>query len=152
RRRVDRELNDEMRLHEELLADRRHQAAGMNVSDAAAAARRDFGSPLRIREDSHDALGWRAVEDFGRDLRYGTRSLTRHKAFAAASIVTLALGIGATTAIFSLVNAVVFKPLPFADHERLVQMYGTPAVRGEAVGGLATLRGQSTSFDALVGY
>jgi putative ABC transport system permease protein len=102
--------------------------------------------------DGRQVLGWRALEDILLDVRYGVRSLVWHRAFGLAAIATLALGIGATTAIFSLVNAVVLQPLPFSDPGRLVQMYGTPAVRGEAVGGLATLRSQSHSFDALVGY
>ena len=94
----------------------------------------------------------RAMEDVARDMRYAIRSLARDRSFLTAALATLALGIGATTAIFSLVNGVVLKPLPFAQPDRLVQMYGTPAVRGEAVGGLDILRSQSTAFDALVGY
>src|SRR5580765_3450530 len=94
----------------------------------------------------------RAMEDVARDTRYAIRSLTRDKSFLTAALATLALGIGATTAIFSLVHGVVLKPLPFAQPDRLIQMYGTPAVRGEAVGGLDILRSQSTAFDALVGY
>lgn len=95
---------------------------------------------------------WPAIEDAARDARFGLRTLVADKPFALAAIATLALGIGATTAIFSLVHAVVFTSLPFAEPERLVQMYGTPSIRGEAVGGLATIRSQSESFDALVGY
>jgi|KBSSwiStaDraftv2_1062776.scaffolds.fasta_scaffold21310_1 predicted permease len=149
RRRADRELDEELRLHQDLLARRRADIAG---SDARKVARRELGSPLRIREHTHDAVGWPAFEDLMRDAGYAVRSLARHRPFAIAAIATLALGIGATTAIFSLVNGIVLQPLPFVDPERLVQMYGTPAVRGEAVGGLATLRAESTSFDALAGY
>jgi predicted permease len=94
----------------------------------------------------------RAMEDVARDTRYAIRSLAGDKSFVTAALATLALGIGATTAIFSLVNSVVLKPLPFAQPDSLVVMYGTPAVRGEAVGGLDMLRSQSTAFDALVGY
>jgi predicted permease len=94
----------------------------------------------------------RAVEDIWQDITYGWRALAGNKAFAIAAIITLTFGLGATTAIFSLVNGVVFKPLPFADPDRLVQMYGTPAIRGEAVSGLAAIREQSRSFDALVAY
>ena len=93
-----------------------------------------------------------AMEDVARDTRYAIRSLARDRSFLTVALATLALGIGATTAIFSLVHGVVLKPLPFAEPDRLVQMYGTPAVRGEAVGGLDILRSQSTAFDALVGY
>src|SRR5262245_45793311 len=95
---------------------------------------------------------WRVIEDVGHDIIYGLRSLVGNKAFAIAAVVTLGFGIGATTAIFSLVNGVVFRSLPFAAPERLVQMYGTPAIRGETVSRLAEIRSQSRSFDALVGY
>ena len=95
---------------------------------------------------------WRTIEDAGKDARFGVRTLMADKPFAFAAITTLALGIGATTAIFSLVHAVALKSLPFAEPDRLVQMYGAPSIRGEAVGGLATIRSQSQSFDSLVGY
>jgi len=90
--------------------------------------------------------------DLLQDVRYAVRGLIRHKTYAAASIATLSLGIGASTAIFSIVNGVILRPLPFADPDSLVQMYGTPAIRGEAVDNLPDYRSQSESFDALVGY
>ncbi|HEX7798163.1 MAG TPA: ABC transporter permease [Vicinamibacterales bacterium] len=151
RRQADRDLDEEMRLHQALLAGRRGESPTSRSAEPLASTR-EFGSPLRIREDAHEALGWRAIEDAVRDARFGVRTLVADKPFALAAIATLALGIGATTAIFSLVHGVVFKSLPFAEPERLVQMYGTPSIRGEAVGGLATIRSQSQSFDALVGY
>src|SRR5712671_3493773 len=108
RRRVDRELDEEMRLHQELLTRRE---ARTSRPGARLAPTPEFGSPLRIREDTHDAIGWRAVEDAVRDARYGLRSLAADKSFAIAAIATLALGTGATTAIFSLVNGIVFTSL-----------------------------------------
>jgi putative ABC transport system permease protein len=94
------------------------------------------------------------LDDLVNDLRYTVRSLTRHKAFAATAVSTLALGMGATTAVFSIVNGVVLRPLPFAQPDRLVQLYGTsPLVpRGDAVSNLEELRAQSSAFEALVGY
>jgi putative ABC transport system permease protein len=94
------------------------------------------------------------LDDLVNDLRYTVRSLTRHKAFAATAVSTLALGIGVTTAVFSVVNGVVLRRLPFAQPDRLVQMYGTsPLVpRGDAVSNLEEFRTQSSAFDALVGY
>ena len=92
---------------------------------------------MRIKEDTRDVVGWRAVEEIWQDITYGLRALAGNKVFAIAAIITLTFGLGATTAIFSLVNGVVFKPLPFVDPDRLVQMYGTPAIRGEAVSGFA---------------
>jgi len=150
RRRADRELDEEMRLHQDLLARRRGESP--TESSERLASTREFGSPLRIREDTHEAIGWRAIEDAVRDARFSLRTLFVDKTFAFAAIATLTLGIGATTAIFSLVHAVVLKSLPFSEPERLVQMYGTPPIRGEAVGGLAAIRSQSQSFDALAGY
>ena len=98
------------------------------------------------------ALGWRAVEDTWQDVRYGVRSLVANTAFATTALLTLASGIGATTAVFSLVNGVALEPLPFPEPGRLVQMYGTPAIRGEAVDGLEAMRRQTISFETLVGY
>jgi predicted permease len=151
RRRADRELDEEMRLHQDLIARRRGDTR-RGQPDASLTPTREFGSPLRIRENTHDAIGWPALEDLARDALYGMRSLLNNRSFAVTAIATLALGIGATTAIFSLVNGIVLQPLPFAEPERLVQMYATPAIRGEAVGGLAILRSQSTTFDELVGF
>src|SRR5215475_3511412 len=114
RRRADRELDEEMRLHQDLLS-RRSGRLRLKRPDGPLSATREFGSPLRIREDTHDAVGWRALEDVVQDAKYGLRALGRNKAFAVTAIITLAFGVGATTAIFSLVNGVVLKPLPFAD-------------------------------------
>src|SRR6185369_16770415 len=121
RRRADRELDEEIRLHQDLLA--RRLGESPTGSGERPASTRAFGSPLRIREDTHEAIGWPALEDAARDARFGLRTLVADKTFASAAIATLALGVGATTAIFSLVHAVVFKSLPFAEPERLVQMY-----------------------------
>jgi putative ABC transport system permease protein len=89
------------------------------------------------------------LNDLIQDLRYALRGLLAHKGFAAAAITTLAIGIGANTAIFSVVNGVVLRPLPFANPDRLVSLYGTPTTRGEAVDDLDDYRQQSTSFEGL---
>src|SRR5262252_10765034 len=86
------------------------------------------------------------------DLKLAFRNLARQRAFAATSLLTLALGVGVTTAIFSVISGVVLRPLPFTQPDRLVQFYGTPASRGEAVDHLSDFRNQSKSFDTLVGY
>ncbi len=115
-----------------------------------------MGSPRRIGTGNHDALGWSWLEDLAQDLRYGFRSLLRQKVFTATAVTTLALGIGATTAIFSLVSGVVLRPLPFPDPDRLVQVYQTNALSPRGGGVPATdleaFRNQSTSFDALAAY
>jgi predicted permease len=88
------------------------------------------------------------------DVRYAIRTLLRSPGFTATAILSLALGIGANTAVFSVVNGVMLRPLPFAQPERLVQLHGSsPLVpRGDAVSSLADYRDQSASFEALVGY
>jgi predicted permease len=96
------------------------------------------------------AFGW--FSELPQDLRYAIRGFSRDRAFSLTVLTTLALGIGAATGVFSVVTGVVLRPLPFNGPERLVQMYGTPASRGEAVDDLADYRSQSTSFDAMVGY
>ena len=113
-----------------------------------------FGSPLRWHEASRDIWGWRWLDDLGHDIRYALRSLVAHKAFSATAIVTLALGIGATTAIFSVVSTLVFRPLPFAEPERLVQIRGSSALTptGDAVNNREAYRRSSASFEAIVGY
>ena len=94
------------------------------------------------------------LRDFAQDVRFAVRGLVTHRAFTATTITTLALGIGANAAIFSVVNAVIFRPLPFAEPKRLVQMHGSSPLRsqGDAVSNLEEFRSQSKSFDALVGY
>lgn len=96
----------------------------------------------------------RWLEDFLQDLRYAVRSLARHKGFAATAVASLALGIGANTAIFSVVSGLVLRPLPFAEPDRLVQLHGKSPLfpRGDAVNNLGEYRNQSTSFVAIVGY
>jgi len=153
RTRMDRDLDEEMQFHLALI-EKRQADLGAPAWRARAAARGRFGSPMRIKEDTHEALGWQWLEDLGQDLRYAGRSLLRQKGFAATAILTLALGIGANAAIFSVVNGVVLRPLPFAQPDRLVQLRGSSALvpRGDAVNNLSEFRRQSTSFDALVGY
>jgi hypothetical protein len=137
RRRFDEELRRDMEAHRAMMDDPRR-----------------FGSTLRLREESRDIWGWRWLDDLARDVRYACRTLVSHKAFTITAITTLALGIGVTTAIFSVVSALVLRPLPFPNPDRLVQMYGSTPLSPmrDAVGDFATFRRESTSFEALVGY
>ena len=97
------------------------QAAGLTGEGANYAARRDFGNLALVMEDTRAAWGLVSLERFGQDLRYSVRTLRRSPGFAAAAILSLALGIGANTAIFSLLNAVVLKTLPVPDPGQLVE-------------------------------
>ena len=116
---ADREMGDEVRdfLEREALA---HEEAGLSPEAAARAARVSMGSVVSV-EEAVRSSGWEAiVVAFWRDLRYGARMLGRTPAFSAIAVLTLALGIGATTALFSVANEVLFKPLPVSDPGRLV--------------------------------
>ena len=100
------------------------RAAGLSDDDATVAARRRFGNPVRLREESMDVWGWRWLEQLAQDLRFAGRTLRKSPGFTATVVLTLTLATGATTSIFSVVNGVLLRPLPFADPDRLVQIYG----------------------------
>ena len=116
RRSAEREMEEEMRFHLEMEA-RRHQAAGVPPAEARRMAARDFGGIERYKEDVRDESGARWFQDIGQDLRHGARSLRRRPMFTSVAALTLALGIGATTALFSVVKAVLLTPLPYGNPE-----------------------------------
>ncbi|MGD2154195.1 MAG: ABC transporter permease, partial [Gemmatimonadales bacterium] len=129
--RMERELDDEMAFHIEMEA-RKLIERGMTEEEAWRRARRNFGPLLRNKERVRQAWGIGAVQDLRADARHTFRGLRRSPVFAAVSIFTLALGIGGTTAIFSVVNGVVLKPLPFPDPDGLVAVHHSmPAVYAE---------------------
>jgi predicted permease len=97
-------------------------ARGMSAEDARDAARRAFGNPARLREASHDAWAFRWLESVLQDVRYGLRQFRKWPGLTLAVVASLAIGLGANTAIFSLVDAAVLRPLPVADPDRLVHL------------------------------
>jgi predicted permease len=125
---MERELDDEVAFHMEMEA-RRLAQRGMTEEEARRQARRNFGPALRNKERAREAWGIGLIQDLKADARYAVRGLRRNPAFAAVAILTLALGIGGTTAIFGVLNGVVLKPLPFHEPERLVAVHHTmPAI------------------------
>jgi putative ABC transport system permease protein len=116
------ELDRELHAHLENEADEQRDR-GLTSEDARDAARRALGSVTLIREDVRALSPWAAVDDCVQDLRYGLRLLRKNPAFAIVAAVTLALGVGATTTIFSVVHAVLLRPLPYADAHRLAMVW-----------------------------
>jgi macrolide transport system ATP-binding/permease protein len=116
------ELNEELQLHLELETERL-RASGIPLDAARQQALRSFGGVAQVKEVCRDARGTAAIDAVVRDIRYGVRRLARDWRFTAAVVLILGLGIGANTAIFSLINATLFRQQQFADPERLVDIY-----------------------------
>jgi putative ABC transport system permease protein len=126
---ADRELDEEMRTHLEMEVEK-NVRAGMPAGEARRQALAVFGGRDAAREAHRDVRGGRWLEDFVSDARFGWRALRHNKALTLAAVVTIALGVGANTAIFSTLHAVVLRPLPFKDSDRLVMLYETNPERG----------------------
>ena len=154
RRRREEELDRDIREHLEMeMQD--NLECGMTPEDARAAALRKFGNVARIKEDTRAIWGWTRVEQGVQDIRYALRMLRKNPGFAIVTIVTLALGIGMNTAVFSVVNAVLLRPLPYPNAERLVWLSDyNESLKMEAVSGPDFLewKQQAHSFEKMAGY
>jgi putative ABC transport system permease protein len=132
-------------------------SGGMARRDAEFRARREFGNMTRIEEQSREVWQWPTVESVWADVKFAVRQMRKSPGFAAVVIVTLALGIGANTTVFSIVDAVMLRPLPYAQPQRLVEVQSREATAAIFSGAVSypdffDWRAQSHSFERLVSY
>ena len=138
--RLDRELSDEIQSHL-AMQEEEFRRAGMSPAAARQAARREFGGVAQTVEAYRERRGVPWLESAGKDVRYAIRGLRRSPGFAVAAVLSLALGIGANTAIFSLFHTVMLRMLPVSKPEELVTMYRT--------GGWQPMRNKSMSWQCI---
>ena len=156
RDRMEADLEKELRFHVDMLTEQ-HVRAGIAPDQARRLALSAFGSVAQVKDNVRDTWMSRAVEAIAQDVRYGVRNLRRNPGFAAMVIVTMALGIGANTAIFSVVNGVLLRPLPYANGDRLVVLHQQRPLAGVEDTGFSyqeilDYRNQSQSLDGVVEF
>jgi hypothetical protein len=151
KQRFERELNDDIRAHLEL-AEQDAVARGLSREAARLEARRRFGAIEQMKEEHRDRRGIRWLDTLIRDFRYGLASLRRTPAFTLIVVAVLALGMGGTVGMFSVVDAVLVKPLPFPEPDRIVSVWEAPrpgVVNATTVPQFLAWKSSETVFDAL---
>lgn len=150
RARTEGQLDAELRFHlEQQVAD--YVASGMTPEEARRRARLEFGGLDQVKEECRDVGAARFIETLIQDLRYGLRQLRRNPGFTAVAVITLALGIGATTAIFTVVNTVLLRPLPYPDSGRIVSIFPQPCC-ADSIPMFAYWEENNPGFEDLTGY
>jgi predicted permease len=154
RRRVEDQLKKELSFHLQ-----QHEAEliarGCDPGEARRRARLEFGNPDGVMEDCRDARGTRWLEDLAQDVRYAVRTLRQAPSFAAVALLTLALGVGASTVMFTVINGVLLRPLPYAEPDRLVSVQGQSANFGNfylSYPDFLDCRRDNRSLQSLVGW
>src|SRR5437868_319350 len=154
--RAEQELDDELRAHIDIDIERRVRG-GMSREQAERTALIAFGGAARVAEECRDERGIGWLEDFSQDLRFACRQFLKQQSFFAVAALTLALGIGANTAMFSAINAVLLRPVPYRGPDRLASVWCTYLSKGVnqmgfALPDLRTLAERNHSFESLSGY
>ena len=154
-RRFERELDEELRFHLDMQT-RWHESQGVDHAAARRLATREFGGETRFKEAVRDARGISWAHDLSRDIRFAVRSYQRTPGVTIVALLTLALGIGITTAAFSIIDGVLLQPLPYPQPERIVTLTGMDSAGNEVQSVSAPnfydWRDQSQSFEALALY
>src|SRR5467141_5332166 len=133
RKKMEEQLEKELRFHLEQHASELI-AQGLSPDEARRQARLALGGPEQVKENCRDARGTRWLEDLLQDFRYAIRTLRKQPGFASVAILTLALGSGATTVMFTVINGVLLKPLAYPEANRLVTLHGKTEKYGEQWG------------------
>lgn len=156
RERFTKELNGEIQFHlDGLIAE--NIASGMTPEEARHTALRAFGNSTFLKEQTREKWGWTWLEQTGQDLRYGLRTLRRDRGFTVVAILILGLGIGANIAVFTVVNTILLRPLPFRDPQQLVRIVEKNPKAGESsktysADATQDFQHQNQSFQSVSGY
>src|SRR5579871_1208027 len=151
RKRKDADFKSEITAHLQLEVERL-RGEGMSQEDAEGAARRQFGNVLQAQERFHESTRWMWLEHLYRDLVYALRVLLRNPGFTFVAVISLALGIGVNALVFSVVNAIVLRPLPVNHPEQLAFLESTQFGPGQSFPNYRAIRDRNQVFSGTLGY